>query len=264
MQTIEPAQATSTMKHSHDNIKMPTTVDEFNAIIAASKLAVAFFTSETCGPCKMIEPHFQSLSVTHPNIAFIHVDTRRAFPVAQQHSITATPTFKSFLNGQLYCEWKGANISSLDSNLARLLEASRPPLPPSLRGHYSQSPILFPRPPPLDKVIPSLPPVAIPESLLDRISSFLSKKADSDGLVPPLTEWAKCQRELDYSLENSWMFVDLLRAAVADRRVSGWFAIDGLDTISDIIKKVLARDEAEWQLRVVTVQLVTCPIIDRF
>jgi desumoylating isopeptidase 1 len=238
------------------------TMAEFNAIITTSKLAIAFFTSETCRPCKMIEPHFRSLAVTNSTIAFIHVDTQRAFPIAQHHSITATPTFKSFLNGQVHNEWKGANISALDSNLARLIEFSRPPLPPSLRGHYSQSPILFPRSPPMEKVVPSLPPAAIPKELLERISSFLSKKADSEGFVPPLADWAKCQQELDYNLENSWMVVDLLRAAAADRRVSGWLAVDGLDTIADIIKKVSARDDTEWQLRVVTVQFVSLPWFD--
>lgn len=115
----------------------------------------------------------------------------------------------------------------------------------------------------MDKVIPSLPPAAIPKELLERISSFLSKKADSEGFVPPLADWTKCQRELDYSLENSWMVVDLLRAAAADRRVSGWLAVDGLDTIADIVKKVSARDETEWQLRVVTVQFVFSPYFDR-
>lgn len=212
----------------------------------------------------MIEPHFQSLAVTNSNIAFIHVDTQRAFPIAQQHQITATPTFKSFLNGQLYSEWKGADISSLNTSLSRLVEASRPPLPASLRGHYSQSPILFPRLPPMDKVVPALPQSSIPKPLLETIALFLSKKVDSEGFVPPLTEWAKCQRELDYSVTNAWMVVDLLRAAAVDRRVSGWLAVDGLDTISDIVKKVSARDEAEWQLRVVAVQFVLFPIFNGF
>jgi desumoylating isopeptidase 1 len=263
VQTIEPAQSQPTTAHSQQNIKMPTTVDEFNTITATSKLAIAFFTSETCGPCKMIEPHFQSLAVTNPDIAFIHIDTQRSFPVARQHHITATPTFKSFLQGTLYSEWKGANISSLNSNLARLIEASKPPLPPSLRGHYSQSPVLFPRRPPIHKVIPALPPSAIPKPLLESISAFLLK-GDSEGVLPPLADWAKCQRELDYTLGNSWMVLDLLRAAAIDRRVSGWFAIDGLDTISDIIRKVAARDEAEWQLRVVAVQLVSFIIVNEF
>jgi desumoylating isopeptidase 1 len=216
-------------------------------------MAIAFFTSETCGPCKMIEPHFRSLSKTHTNISFIHIDTQKSYPIAQHHQITATPTFKMFLQGSLHTEWKGANISTLDNNLSRLLESSKPPLPPMLRGYYSQSPILFTRIPPMDKVIPKLPKV-FPKTLLENISAFLSAK--DSAFVPPLLEWSTCQLGLDYSFENVWMVIDLLRAAMADKRISGWFAVDGLGTISDIIKKVSSRDENEWQIRIVTTQLV--------
>jgi len=111
----------------------------------------------------------------------------------------------------------------------------------------------------MQKVIPSLPVGVLPKPLLESISAFLSAKGDTDVLVPPLAAWASCQRELDYNLENSWMVTDLLRAAMADRRVSGWFAVDGLDIISDLVKKAAARSESEWQLRVVTVQLVHYP-----
>jgi hypothetical protein len=204
----------------------------------------------------MIEPHYQSLSKTHSNITFLQIDTQRAFPIARQHNITATPTFKTFLNhGALHTEWKGATPSTLDENITRLIDIARPSLPPTLRGTYGQSPILFPRVPPMEKVIGKLPKI-IPKPLLGSISSFLSAKDNNDILVPPLVAWAKLIRELDYSVENAWMVVDLLRAAMADKRVSGWFAIDGLDILEGIIKTVITRDESEWQLRVVTIQLV--------
>ena len=204
----------------------------------------------------MIEPSFHSLSRSHTNVSFIQIDTQKSFPIAQQYQIRATPTFITFLDGKIYGEWKGANISALTDNLSRLVEMAKPLLPPSLRGNYSQSPILFTRTPPMDKVIPNIPSGVFEKELLESISAFLTKKEVTDVLVPPLVAWAKCQRELDYNVENAWMVVDLLRAAVADRRVSGWFAVDGLDTLFDIIKKVSSRDESEWQLRVVTVQLV--------
>jgi desumoylating isopeptidase 1 len=243
--------------NSHQNIHFPTTPAEFNSLISSSKMAIAFFTSETCGPCKMIEPLFQSLSTTHTNIRFIQVDTHRAYTIAQQHQITATPTFKAFLNGNIYTEWKGADRAALEFNISGLIEASRPPLPPYLRTQYSQAPILFSRAPPLDKVISKIPTTVIPKPLLDSISNFMSGQKGADVLVPSLSDWAQCQRQMDYAMENAWMVVDLLRAGMADRRISGWFAIDGLATLSDIIHKVLARDESEWQLRVVTVQLVS-------
>jgi desumoylating isopeptidase 1 len=248
-------QRPTTTGQTHQTVRFPSTTAEFDSLISSSSMAIAFFTSETCGPCKMIEPQFQSLSRSYSNIVFIHVDTQKQFAIARTHQISATPTFKTFLNGQILSEWKGANISALDSNVSRLLEAARPPLPPHLRGSYSQSPILFPRAPPLDKVLPKLPAV-IPKPLLERISKFLAAKGNTDVLVPPLVPWSNVQKDLDYNVENAWMVVDLLRAGMADKRISGWFAVDGLDTITKVVKDVNIRDEGEWQLRVVTVQLV--------
>lgn len=242
---------------TQDTVLHPTSPTEFDTLISSSKMAIAFFTSETCGPCKMIEPHYHSLSKSHTNTKFILVDVGKQYALGKAHQISATPTFKTFLNGQQFAEWKGANKGALDQNLARLIEAARPPLPPSLRGHYSQSPILFARPPPMEKVLSQLPENIFPEPLLQNITTFLKSKDDTHILVPPLSTWAEIQRKLDYDLENAWMVVDLLRAAMADKRVSGWFAVDGLSTLSDIVKCVHARDEKEWQLRVVTVQLVS-------
>ena len=250
----QPYSAPQTQETMHH----PSTVQDFDELIHSKPLAIAFFTSETCGPCKMIEPTYNSLSKTHTNITFIHIDTQKQFAIAKENQITATPTFKTYLHGILQSEWKGANPSALDSNLSRLLEVARPPLPPSLRGCYAQSPILFSRSPPIEKVVPKLPPV-FPKPLLNAISSFLAAKGVTDVLVPPLVAWADVQRNLDYDVENAWMVIDLLRAACADRRVSGWFVVDGLDVIGGIVKTVAKRDESEWQLRVVTVQLVPPP-----
>jgi len=108
----------------------------------------------------------------------------------------------------------------------------------------------------MEKVLPKLPAV-IPKPVLERVSTFFAAKGDTDVLVPPLMAWSKVYVDLDYDVENAWMVVDLLRAGMADKRISGWFAVDGLDTIGQIVKDVSSRQEGEWQLRVVTVQLVS-------
>jgi desumoylating isopeptidase 1 len=222
-------------------------------------MVIAFFTSETCGPCKVIEPLFHSLSITHTNVKFLQIDTQKQYSIASQEQISATPTFKTYLNGSLFTEWKGADKSALENNLGRLLESARPVLKPRLRGYYSQSPISFARSPPLEKVLPLIPEGVIPLALLDSIKTFLSAKGDNNIMVPPLTTWAQFQRDLDLDIPNAWMVVDLLRAAMADKRVSGWFMVDGLDALSDFIRTVHKRDESEWQLRVVLLQFV-CPV----
>src|SRR5579862_8075092 len=81
------AQPSISAAQAQPNIQYPSSISEFDSIISSWKMAIAFFTSETCGPCKMIEPYFHSLSKSYTNMLFIHVDTQKQFAVARAHQI---------------------------------------------------------------------------------------------------------------------------------------------------------------------------------
>lgn len=139
----------------------------------------------------------------------------------------------------------------------RPLDTSSPVLSKTLREFNSQSPILFKQLPPMDKLLPKIPQNTLSKSMLTSISAFLESTNRTTELEQLLVPWSKAILvTLDYSEENAWMAVDLLRAAIADERVSDWFAMYALECLEKIIKSVSAMREVVWQLRLVTVRLV--------
>lgn len=80
----------------------------FNSFIKTHRAAVGFFTSTTCGPCKMIEPAFERLSEEKGSqdgrngagFAMIDIDVGMGQALAAQWNVRATPTFMFFLDGQ--------------------------------------------------------------------------------------------------------------------------------------------------------------------
>lgn len=85
-------------------VQICTNMASFNTIIGRHKAAVVFFTSQTCPPCRMIEPIFERLAEAKasPKVAFVKIDTGVGMSqqVAQTYNIRATPTFLFFLNGK--------------------------------------------------------------------------------------------------------------------------------------------------------------------
>lgn len=80
----------------------------FHGFLKSHRAAVAFFTSETCPPCKMIEPVFERLSeekgmregIDGAGFAKIDIDVGMGRNLASEWGIRATPTFMFFLDGK--------------------------------------------------------------------------------------------------------------------------------------------------------------------
>jgi desumoylating isopeptidase 1 len=92
------------------SVHVITNPASFRSFLNTNKAAVAFFTSATCGPCKMIEPlfiklaedkGFKSQSPSQKGAAFAKIDISfgQGQSVAAEWRIKATPTFLFFLNG---------------------------------------------------------------------------------------------------------------------------------------------------------------------
>jgi thiol-disulfide isomerase/thioredoxin len=85
----------------------------FNNFLKSHKAAVAFFTSETCPPCKMIEPVFERISEekglqngrSGAGFAKIDIDVGMGRTLASEWGIRATPTFMFFLDGKKVNNW---------------------------------------------------------------------------------------------------------------------------------------------------------------
>lgn len=98
--------ATSTLSAP---MQICTNPASFSSLLKTHRVLVAFFTSANCGPCKMIEPTFESLARdktqgrTGKNLpAFVKIDlgVGMGVKVGGEYGVRATPTFIFFLDGQ--------------------------------------------------------------------------------------------------------------------------------------------------------------------
>jgi desumoylating isopeptidase 1 len=75
----------------------------FASILKSHKAVVAFFTSNTCAPCKMIEPVFKELAAdkAREGLAFVEVNSSVGMSgmISRDQGVTATPTFIFYHNG---------------------------------------------------------------------------------------------------------------------------------------------------------------------
>lgn len=121
MTASNPAAPTSTLTAPVQICSNPASL---RTILSTHKAVTVFFTSATCGPCRMIEPVFDDLAHTKasPGIAFAKVDmgVGLGHQVAQLFNVRVTPTFLFFVNGNLvritslqhYLSWASHAISS--------------------------------------------------------------------------------------------------------------------------------------------------------
>jgi len=86
------------------------------------KLVVVDFTASWCGPCRMIAPHFESMSAEYAsNAIFVKVDVDAMDKLAQKCGIRAMPTFQFYKNGEKVDEFSGADIATLKEKVSALV-----------------------------------------------------------------------------------------------------------------------------------------------
>ncbi|KAG6834077.1 hypothetical protein H0H93_012113, partial [Arthromyces matolae] len=124
-----PALANTASQGLTASVHAITNPPAFNTFLKNHRAAVAFFTSTTCGPCRMIEPTFERLAEEKgvkadgrgAGFAKIDIDVGMGNALASQWNVRATPTFIFFLDGQKLDELKGANANELRTQVDLLL-----------------------------------------------------------------------------------------------------------------------------------------------
>ncbi|KAI0688955.1 PPPDE putative peptidase domain-containing protein [Earliella scabrosa] len=244
-------------------IHMCTNSSSLHGLLQSHRAAVVFFTSATCGPCRMIEPVFEDLAhkKTHGSdggrVAFVKVDMAVGMggQVGAEWGVRVTPTFLFFLDGKKMHELKGVNAPELRTQVDLLLYQAFPPHPhtklslPAVEA-LSTNPILFTQVPAIDTVAnklasfidaaansralqpakQTLSTLVVPylkSRFPDKIASAVATKKPTIPATPQmLTSWAAATASLVGSLPPSQLFplVDMWRLAMLDEAVANWLS----------------------------------------
>ncbi|KAI4158753.1 MAG: hypothetical protein LQ342_007148 [Letrouitia transgressa] len=263
---------------SAGTVHYATTLKKLDALLqsAKSSCAVIFFTSATCPPCKLVYPAYDELAAEAAGKAYlIKVDLSEAHEVGARYQVRATPTFVTFLRGQKESEWVGANEGQLRGNVRMLVQMAHPPHPHTqmilrtLQRHHRA--ITYAKTPPLEKLIAKLgsrgnDPAAI------ALKDFVATRGALGALEAPLPNLPNITSYIRDCLENRpvdvlFPVIDLLRCALVDSRVSGYFAGEPSNqTIAMTLRKIDSLAEScPYNLRIVTLHmacnLFTSPLL---
>ncbi|EGN98049.1 hypothetical protein SERLA73DRAFT_182913 [Serpula lacrymans var. lacrymans S7.3] len=235
-------------------IHVSTNPASFNALLRSHRAVIAFFTSATCGPCRMIEPVFEELANAKSKsngVAFTKIDLSVGMggSVASEWGVRVTPTFIFFLDGKKSHELKGVNGPELRTQVDLLIFQAFPPHPhtslslPTIQA-LSLNPILFTQVPALESVSTKLqgfidaaptwssplPKAEVKQVLTQLVLPYLKAKHVSKPPLPnvkaPLDRWAQVTLCLSSSLAVNDLFplVDMWRLALLDPGASTWCA----------------------------------------
>lgn len=253
-----------------------TSIKEVDKLLnlAEDRAAIIFFTSATCGPCKMVyQPYDDLATEAGSRCIFIKIDFTRADPSINTRypNVRATPTFITYSKGSKQDEWSGADPRQLRSNVEALLNVTFPPHPhlsqstPNLL-RQSQRPITFTKIPPLEKLVAKMGGVG-KDPAVSSIVSFINTREKSGAIEAPLTQlplFASFLRNCTDQLSQELLFTayDLLRVALTDVRVAGFFAEEHKGatgtpaTVHHMLQHVEALGEAApYPLRLTTLHL---------
>jgi len=102
----------------------PDTSKEFVEMVKNSHISVVKWGASFCGPCKVIQPVFDSLAQKYSDQALfirIEADKKEFEDLAAAYNITALPTFHVFIDQKLVDSTQGANSKNLETFLEKHL-----------------------------------------------------------------------------------------------------------------------------------------------
>ncbi|KAL7823891.1 DUF862 domain-containing protein [Trichoderma gracile] len=252
-------------------VRCVTSQSELTALLGHAKgsCAVVFFTSATCPPCKMLYPLYDELAdefAGKATLIKIDIAQPQASLVASQYSISATPTFITFLKGQQENRWSGADPAALRGNVQLLVQMAHARHPhEKLRlptfANPNTKPVLFTKVPPMQKLIAKMGEEMASKPEVQQLKRFIEDRAKGealDAVLPNMGHMAAFLQEFVAKLPVELMFtiVDLLRCALLDPRASGYFAEEtGHKTVVTILDAVNKQSECPYALRLVTLQM---------
>ncbi|TQS39195.1 hypothetical protein Golomagni_00281 [Golovinomyces magnicellulatus] len=102
--------------------------EELESLLQSSRIVVADFFADWCGPCNAIAPFYEELSahLSIPNqITFVKINVETYQRIAATFAITAMPTFIVFKNAEIVERIKGADPKKVQSVVQKIIAESK-------------------------------------------------------------------------------------------------------------------------------------------
>jgi len=102
------------------NVVHVNNMSDWTNALESEAFVVGKFSAEWCGPCKMVAPKIEKLSVQWPNVKFLHVDVDHQKAIASANDVNCMPTFLFWKNGtKLEEKVEGANVNAIKEILTK-------------------------------------------------------------------------------------------------------------------------------------------------
>ncbi|KAI8583852.1 hypothetical protein K450DRAFT_220283 [Umbelopsis ramanniana AG] len=242
-------------------------------LIKSQRGVLAFFTSSTCPPCRVIEPDFmrklEDVNQDRIKVVGAKIDTHVAFDAAQKYQVRSTPTFMAFVDGKKFAEFSGANFAELNSTVDLMIFTMYPPhchRKINLRAIFdiSTDPILFKNSGNLENIIKKLQSLLdeanitlnpTEQTTLQKAKAFIEKPQENDGHFTP-KEWDELVASICSKLPTDKQFplLDLFRSLILSRDIGNFYTHD-CTTIAKLIETAATQDVAKPTL-LMTLRLI--------
>lgn len=235
---------------------------------AVNSAAIIFFTSATCPPCKAVYPLYDEMAAEMGDkVTLIKVDISlpSASDIGQRYSISATPTFITFVKGDQFERWSGADPAKLRANIRLLATMASPRhLHENLRlptfANPAVPPSLYTKTPPIQKLVAKMDVAVTGSPQTQALIRFIETRATniSEAVLPGLQDLGTFLVSCADSIDPAAIFglVDLFRCALVDPRISGFFAEEQSHrTICKLVALVNDNAACPYALRLITLQM---------
>ncbi|KAI9277969.1 PPPDE putative peptidase domain-containing protein [Umbelopsis sp. AD052] len=242
-------------------------------LIKSQRGVLAFFTSSTCPPCRVIEPDFmrklENVNQDRIKVVGAKIDTHVAFDAAQKYQVRSTPTFMAFVDGKKFAEFSGANFAELNSTVDLMIFTMYPPhchRKINLRAIFdiSTDPILFKTSGNLESIIKKLQSLLdeanitltpAEQTTLQKAKAFIEKPQENGNNFSP-KEWDELVASICSKLPTDKQFplLDLFRSLILSRDIGNFYTHD-CTTIVKLVETAATEDVAKPTL-LMTLRLI--------
>ncbi|GAM24364.1 hypothetical protein SAMD00019534_075390 [Acytostelium subglobosum LB1] len=103
----------------------PNNTSELTEALQGGGKQLVYLTATWCGPCRQIAPHFTKASddAANASIKFFKVDIDKCNDHPIVKDVTGVPTFIALHNGTQIDVFSGANLTRLNTLVAKLVAA---------------------------------------------------------------------------------------------------------------------------------------------